>query len=283
MRRICLLLLLLFWTGAAQARMPALPVLYVADPLDGLQPVAVFNPDTHRLMDPLTLYPESVAHFQQYLPLASELQLYRNGEIKNRLFSGPFHGPEASCRGTGVFEGRFLHTASALGPLLAFSADFPGPRQYPGDYPVSHFQGVARQLVVESLRKRGVAAAHLHQLQIRQIIPFTLENGASIQFAVTAALVASPLACPAHSLLLVIEKVGRRYVRRLEKYQTAGVCQSYDFVSSFATGPLIDKILLRGRTPTARWYEVWQHQAFGGYQQVYRGGESRCHAKKNEN
>lgn len=266
-----------FFASARGAEFPA--VLYVGYPMEGLEPVALVDPLTQKLSSPSREYRTAQDFFQKSLPLSSELELFQNGEVKNLFTSGPYQFSQERCTGSGVFQGNFKHSDKSLMPLLAFSSAFPGPRKYPGAYPSQRFDQIARQLTLETYQKRGVKAAQLKQLRIRKILPFALDNGASIQFAVSSVIGSGASACPSHSLLLVVEKVGRRYVRRLEKYradQGKGACFAYDFLSSFATGPSVDKILIQGSSRTARWYEILQRQNLGAYKTLYTGGGRSC-------
>lgn len=253
--------------------------LYVGYPMEGLEPVALVDPVSQKLSPPSREYRTAQDYFQTSLPLGSELELFQNGEVKNLFTTGPYLFTLDRCAGSGIFQGRFKHTDKSLVPLLAFSAGFPGPRKYPGSYPSQRFDQIARKLTLETYQKHGVKPAQLKQLRIRKILPFALDNGTSIQFAVSSVIGSGASACPSHSLLLVVEKVGRRYVRRLEKYradQGKGACFAYDFLSSFATGPSVDKILIQGSSRTARWYEILQKQNLGDYKTLYTGGGRSC-------
>lgn len=266
----------------AQVSLPV-TALYVAYPLEGLEPVALYDPLRQRLVAPPQDLRQSLDYFHKNLPLSTELELFLNGEPKNLLITGPFREPAPACKGAGSFEGRFRHTDRALIPLIAFSAGFPGPRRYPGNYPSTRFEQTAMQLTLETYRRHRVPPALLKQVRIRRIVPFTMDNGASIHFAVSSTIGSEASACPAHSLLLVVEKLGRRYLRRIEKYradQGKGSCMAYDFISSFATDAVVDKILIQGSSRRARWYEVLQRRPQGDYRSIYSGGGRACPEKK---
>lgn len=257
--------------------MPA--TLYVGYPMEGLEPVVLVDPVSQKWSPPSREFRIAQDFFQRSLPLSSELELFQNGEVKNLFTSGPYQFSQERCTGSGLFQGHFKHSDKSLMPLLAFSYGFPGTRKYPGSYPSQRFDDIARKLTLETYHKRGVKSAQLKQMVIRKILPFALDNGTSIQFAVSSVVGTGASACPSHSLLLVVEKVGRRYVRRLEKYrsnQGKSACFAYDFVSSFATGPSVDKILLQGTSRTARWYEILQRQNQGAYKTLYTGGGRSC-------
>lgn len=280
-RAVCLsgfLLAILALPALAQLN-AVTPALYVGYPMEGLEPVALVDPQTEKLSPPSREFRAAQAFFQQSLPLSTELELFQNGEVKNLFTSGPYFFSQERCSGSGIFQGSFKHSDKSLVPLLAFSPGFPGPRKYPGAYPSHRFDQIARQLTLETYQKHGVKGAQLKQLRIRKILPFALDNGASIQFAVSSVIGTGASACPSHSLLLVVEKMGRRYVRRLEKYRSdkgKGACFAYDFLSSFATGPKVDKILIQGTSRTARWYEILQRQNQGAYKTLYTGGGRSC-------
>lgn len=279
---LCSLLLLGFQPQEHVPMDTSPPALYVAYPLGGLEPVALFDSVRQQLVAPPQDRQESLSFFQKNLPLFTELELFLNGEVKNLLTTGPFREPAPSCKGSGMFAGRFRHTDRTLVPLIAFSKDFPGPRRYPGNYPASHLKTIALRLSRETYRRHHVPANQLKQLHIRRIVPFTMDNGASVQFAVSSTLGKGTSPCPNHSLLLVVEKLGRRYLRRVEKYhadQNQKHCMAHDFISSFATDAVVDKILIQGISRQARWYEVLQRQPQGTYRSIYHGGGYSCSKK----
>ncbi|PIQ23742.1 hypothetical protein COW36_20400 [bacterium (Candidatus Blackallbacteria) CG17_big_fil_post_rev_8_21_14_2_50_48_46] len=288
MKRMLLAVLCAGLTGILTQGLAAEPLpaasLYVAIPFEGLEPVALLELQSQKLKNPPENLRESLDYFQKNLPLGSDLELFLNGEVKNMFYTGPYQEPAPNCRSFGSFQGKFKHADKNLTPLLAFSAGFPGPRKFPGAYPSHHFDQQARKMTLEAYRRHGVKGALLNQIRIRRITPFLMENGASTQFAVSSVIGGGTNACPSHSLLLVIEKMGRRYLTRVEKYRAdlnQGKCFAFDFISSFATGPVVDKLLLQGTSRTARWYEVLQRQNTGNYQTVFTGGGKNCLSKKN--
>jgi hypothetical protein len=257
--------------------------LYVAYPMEGLEPVVLVDPDTQAMQSPVRDFRDAQAYFQKSLPLGTDLELFQNGELKNLFTSGTYQFGKESCKSSGSFQGSFKHTDRSLVPLLAFAPGFPGPRKYPGAYPSHKFDKIASKLTYDAYKKHGLTPTQLKQIRIRKILPFTLDNGTSIQFAVSSILGSGATVCPSHSLLLVVEKIGRRYVARIEKYradQGKGDCFAYDFLSSFATGPRVDKILLQGSSRTARWYEILQRQTMGAYRSIYTGGGRSCPQRK---
>lgn len=269
----------LFWRVVLTAGLLSAPA--VAEPLllfgegHSLRPIARYDQRSQRFSAPPALPVEQLPVGNALLERTPQVPLLLNGELRHYFQLQRFVPVAAGCTGHGVWEGPVQQPV--LGPSLGFTPDFPGPREYIGSYPTHRFASVAHTMTQASYRQHKVPAALLPHLRVQRVVPFVLYNGTRPFFAVESAVQQPGKDCPPYSQLLVVEQVGRRYVTRLDRFRrNAGSCAGYRLVSSFATGPRIDKLVLQGRGEGAAWYDILQLPPSGGFVQVYHGGGHRC-------
>lgn len=260
--------LLLCWLWLSSSLQAA--ELYVASP-QGLFPVARYLPQTQSFSAPSS----DPVVAKALLEDIRELPLYLNGEIQDYFRPQQFVEPSKQCSGYGAWRGSSEKRHKY--PLLAFSSDFSGVRQYLGNYPTSQFNQVALQHSRQAYQRHGRKPDELKRLKAIRIQPFTLENGTRLLVAVESLIQTPGKSCPEFTLLLLLEKVGRRYVTRLERYRhNQKSCAGYRFVSSFATDNSIDNLLIQGQMEGASWYDIFQARKSGALEQVFHGGGHKC-------
>ncbi len=250
----------------------ALPTLMVAN-TDGLRPIALY--EANKFLEPMQAPDKQVILGDLIRSQSPELPLFYNGQEATRFRIGGFEATSAQCKGAGVWSGQSNQPIDR--PMLAFSPDFPGPRNYIGTYPTEKFDALAKQLSSKVYLNHKVSKEQLKQLQIRRIEPFTLLNGARVMVAVESEIQSKRRDCPEHHLLLLIEKVGRRYLTVLEKFSNnSKSCTRFQFLSTFATSSTVDKLALYGSNANAHWYDLYQAQYLGGLKPVFHGGGHSC-------
>lgn len=253
-------------------------VIYVGLP-EYVVPAASFDPVTKKFTAPERSLSaqKSLDHSMQRESLELKMQL--NGELRNYFQHGAFVPSDSQCVGAGRWTGRYRTLWKR--PLIAFSQMFPGIRNYPGNYPTRAFNAQAQKMSREAYQRRKIAS---NQMRIIQTIPFTLLNGKRTFFVVSSEIAASGKepGCGQHSLFLLIEKVGRRYLTRHERYQNnLKTCISHHFVSSFTTDNTIDQILLMSQSNQAQWFDILKYTSSSGFKQIYHGGgyQRNCNKK----
>lgn len=277
-----LLLLPLCWGGqnqsaSAQTRTqtrtppPDAPALVLVGLPNALVPAAVYDSQSQKFQAPQGAIPSERGWSESLRQQSSDLKMLLNGELRNYFRRQDFRPYPTSCAGVGLWPGSYQRPWQR--PLLAFSHTFPGPRNYAGNYPTVQFNAIARQWSQAAYRRHGIT--HFEHLHLQAITPFTLLNGQRLYFAVSSEIAApgSEPGCGSASLLLIVEKLGRRFVTRLERYRhDPKNCVSNHFVSSFATGPEINLMMLMGQSKTARWFDILRLNAAGKFDTRYHGG-----------
>lgn len=262
---------LCFWLGLGllPAAAGAESLLWVAQP-EGLRPVAAYTEASESFSEAKGPHP-----VRELPPL---LDLLLNGELRSRFEPQDFVSTPAQCTGKGHWQGRY--EAAWQGPLLGFSPDFPGVRAYPGNYPSKAFDGAAAQLSQQVYRQRGLK--DLSGFRLLRVTPFTLENGQRVFFAAESLIQTARRDCPAHTLLLIGEKVGRQHQIRLQRYRhNTKDCGAYRLVSSFSTGRTVSHLLLQAEVSGSTWYNIVHWQGRQGFVQVFNGGGHRCQSRQN--
>lgn len=274
MKRLLLAgLLSLSATGAAQA----VPALLAATP-DGLHPIAIYEGNS--FFQPARDPAEQKLLGKDLLKRTTQLPLFFNGEQRSLFQLKAFQSMSKGCTGPGLWTGKPQDTLPR--PMLAFSPDFPGPRHYVGSYPSSSFNAIANQLTRKIYQAHKVPAAQLASLKVRRIDPFTLLNGTRVLVSVESDIYPAERSCPEYSLLLIFEKVGRRYQPLLERFRhnTANSCANYRLLGTFASSPTIDKIVIQGNGPDASWFDLFQLPSqvipTGSLKQIFHGGGYSC-------
>lgn len=250
------------------------PLLLVGEG-NSVRPIARYDATSGRFSAPPSDAAAQLPLGTALLERTPQLPLLLNGELRNYFHMQRFVPVASGCTGHGLWEGRLQQPTA--GPGLGFTPDFPGPREYIGSYPTSRFASVAQSMTQASYRQHKVPAALLKHLRVQRVVPFVLYNGLRPFFAVESVVQQPGKDCPPYSQLLVVEQVGRRYVTRLDRFRhNSGSCAGYRLLSSFATGPRIDKLLVQGRGEGAAWYDILQINPTGNFVQVYHGGGHRC-------
>jgi hypothetical protein len=261
----------------AQTKIPAdVPVPLLAMYPWGLEPAAFYDRVKNRFLAPPQT-PEAIdGALSYFLQPDAEITGYIHGEARSR-FRLKRH-ETTRCRSFGQIHGTWAYPASPLkNPQIGFSSAFPGPREYIGTYPTQAFNAPARQLTLKLYERMGVAKNELPRVQTKTLTPLSMLNGTSVLLAVQSELPSPPgahNACPNATAFQLIEKVGRRFVVRAEKFMPLKqeACRNYQLISSFGTDKTIDQLLLRGSDLQHHWYEVYKRNAKGAYVQVYKGG-----------
>ncbi|MGV3523416.1 MAG: hypothetical protein ACO1RX_04290 [Candidatus Sericytochromatia bacterium] len=272
----------LFWRVVGALSLSSLLAQAVAaEPLllfgegQSLRPIARYDTRSDRFSAPPVSPAEQVPVGAALLEGTRQVPLLLNGELRHYFPLQRFVPVAPGCTGHGLWESPGQQPALSFG--LGFTPDFPGPREYIGSYPTSRFAAVAQTMTQASYRQHKVPAALLAHLRVQRVVPFVLYNGTRPFFAVESAVQQPGKDCPPYSQLLVVEQVGRRYVTRLDRFRrNAGSCAGYRLISSFATGPRIDKLVLQGRGDGAAWYDILQLPPSGEFVQLYHGGGHRC-------
>lgn len=262
------LALLLAVSGALAAQ--AEPLIFVHD-YGGLRPVARWQNNTFQEVP--SRDPALQTLGETLLGTRREFPLFLNGEIQNYFYPRQFYAEGENCTRHGLWTGQIERTLQR--PLLALSTDFPGTRRYIGNYPDQRMLKAAVPLAQKAFRRRGLAASALKRYRTRQRTAFTLENGTRYFVAIEAEIMDPQKPCPEASLLLVLEKVGRQYRERLNKYRhNSDGCGTYRFVSSFATGKRVDHLMIQGLANGARWYDIYGLQKDRLVQRFHGGGHN---------
>lgn len=271
------LVLVTLFSLLVPASAQALPTLLIADQ-SGLRPIAIFEGD--KFFAPSQDTERQALLGQAILKESPELPLFYNGQQATSFKLESFQPTPPRCSGSGYWLGQSLDPL--LRPMLAFSPDFPGPRKYVGTYPTERFDSLAIELSRKAYQRQKVPAAQLKYLSVKRVEPFTLMNGARVMVSVESEIKSPGKECPEYQLLLLIEKVGRRYLSVLERLShNTKACTRFQFLSTFATGSTVDKLALRGSNSEAAWYDIYQAQYLGGLKQVYHGGGHSCGGREN--
>ncbi|PKL75387.1 MAG: hypothetical protein CVV27_15635 [Candidatus Melainabacteria bacterium HGW-Melainabacteria-1] len=250
----------------------AVPALLVATP-EGLRPVAIIEGDKF-------FPPAREARLQQILgndllEAKRELPLFENGEERMMFQLERFQVSPPGCAGAGLWLGKPERPLDR--PLLSFSPDFPGPRRYVGNLPVAAYTKLAQEMSLKVYRAKRLSEPLLNAVKVRKLEAFTLMNGTRNFVSVASDVFSPAKACPDYSLLLILEKIGRRWQTQLEHFRhNTKDCAQYSLVGSFGTGSKIDKLAVQGSSPTARWYDLYQAQSFGGLKKIFHGGGHSC-------
>lgn len=269
--RIRLALLgLLCWGSAAQAN----PTLMITSS-EGLRPIAHYDIKQQRFLAPSREIAQQEILGQHLLKGNRLWPLYAQGEIQNYLRLQQFQTSSPPCVGSGYVQGTYERPHKQT--LLGFSSDFPGARRYIGSYPSQSFNDAALRLSQAAYRKHGISTQQVNHVQMLNTQPFTLYNGSRLLVAAQSQIKASGQDCPPYNLLLIFEKVGRRYQTRLERFRrNEGQCGSNRFISSLATDKQVDKIVLQAQAAGARWYDIFELGQTGFKSVFHGGGHAEC-------
>lgn len=249
----------------------ATPMLLVNEG-EGLRPVALWVNDD--FAPPPTQREAQDALGRDLLAAYREFPLFLNGEIQNYFYPELFQPAPAQCTSYGLWTGNIERSLTR--PLLTMTPDFPGSKRYAGNYPDKALLAAVVPLAQKAFVSKGFQKKDLQRFRTRQSTAFTLVNGTRYFAAIEAEIRHPQNPCPEASALMVIEKVGRRYVQRLLNFRRNTTdCGTYRFVSSFATDNRTHHILIQGIANGARWYDIyaWQNERFS---QRFHGAGHNC-------
>ncbi len=263
----------LFLTSAAQAN----PSLLISSP-EGLRPIANYDIKQKRFLAPSRQISQQEILGQDLLKTNPLWPLYAQGEIQNYFRWQQFQINTPPCVGSGFGQGSYERSLKQ--PLLGFSSEFPGVRRYIGSYPSQSFNDVAQRMSQSAYRKHGISTQQVKSLQMLKVQPFTLYNGSRVLIAAQSQLKAPGRDCPPYNLLLIFEKVGRRYQTRLERFRrNSDQCGGNRFISSLATDNQVDKIVLQAQAAGAQWYDIFELGQSSFKSVFHGGGHGECPQK----
>lgn len=249
----------------------AAPLLLVHEG-EGLRPVALWINEDFAAPPSQVELQKSMG--SSLLSTQREFPLFLNGEIQNHFYPQGFQAKPEHCTSQGLWTGNIERSVTR--PLLSMTSDFPGSKRYAGNYPDKSMLAAAVPLAQKAFLSKGFQKKDLQRFRTRQRTAFTLNNGTRYFVAIEAEITHPRNPCPEASALVIVEKVGRRYLQRLLNFRrNQADCGTYRFVSSFSTDTRTNHILVQGIANGARWYDIyaWQNDRF---LQRFHGAGHNC-------
>lgn len=260
------------------------------------EPVARFNPQTQRFTEAFTSdappeSPQSQAQYQQfmqqYLPLQQANPVYQNGEVQGSFIATKQQN-EYGCFDYPPMLGILQQTTpitEEYPAFLGFSSGFPGVRTYAAKTrPAAFLQpATAHQLAHTFLQSQGHTPAW-GNLKLDQQKPFAIstDHGLETQLFVSGHVSdpqSEPGTCPAVKFWAIGQwQQGQLKVvtgELTDRHSELETCGSYQLISSFATDPQANKVLIADSG-----YEWWSYLIYGyqqgTYQKLFAGGGGGC-------